>query len=29
VDHYKLNKNDFSIQEIEASEIVEIAKGLL
>jgi heptosyltransferase-1 len=29
VDHYKLNKNDFSIREIEANEIVEIAKGLL
>jgi len=29
VDHYKLNKNDFSIQEIEANEIIDIAKGLL
>jgi heptosyltransferase-1 len=29
INHYKLNKNDFSIREIEASEIVEIAKGLL
>ena len=29
VDHYKLNKNDFSIQAIEASEIVQLAKELL
>jgi len=29
VNHYKLNKNDFSIREIEVDEIVEIAKGLL
>ena len=29
VNHYKLNKNDFSIGEIEVAEIVEIAKGLL
>jgi len=29
IDHYKLNKNDFSIQEIEVDEIVTIAKGLL
>jgi len=29
VNHYKLNKNDFSIQEIEADEIIDIAKGLL
>ncbi len=29
VNHYKLNKNDFSIQEIEADEIIQIAKELL
>ena len=29
VDHYKLNKNDFSIVDIEASEIIDMAKGLL
>lgn len=29
VDHYKLNKNDFSIQEIEASTIAQLAKELL
>lgn len=29
VNHYKLNKNDFSISEISASEIVNIAKELL
>ena len=29
VNHYKLNKNDFSICEIEADEIVKIAKELL
>ncbi|NOR55875.1 MAG: lipopolysaccharide heptosyltransferase I, partial [Sulfurovum sp.] len=29
VDHYKLNKNDFSIVDIEANEIIEMAKGLL
>ncbi|MBE0514836.1 lipopolysaccharide heptosyltransferase I [Sulfurimonas sp.] len=29
VNHYKLNKNDFSICEIEADEIVKIAKKLL
>ena len=29
VNHYKLNKNDFSISEIEADEIVKIAKELL
>jgi heptosyltransferase-1 len=29
IDHYKLNKNDFSICEIKASEIVDIAKELL
>ncbi|MFA7354520.1 MAG: glycosyltransferase family 9 protein, partial [Sulfurimonadaceae bacterium] len=28
VNHYKLNKNDFSIQEIEADEIIQIAKEL-
>ncbi len=28
VDHYKLNKNDFSISEIEVDEIVQIAKEL-
>ena len=29
VDHYKLNKNDFSIKEIEVSKIVKMAEGLL
>jgi heptosyltransferase-1 len=29
INHYKLNKNDFSICEIEADEIVKIAKELL
>ncbi|MDD5401283.1 MAG: lipopolysaccharide heptosyltransferase I [Sulfurimonas sp.] len=29
VNHYKLNKNDFSICEIEADEIIKIAKELL
>jgi heptosyltransferase-1 len=29
IDHYKLNKNDFSIQNIKAKEIVDIAKELL
>ncbi|MDQ1264036.1 MAG: heptosyltransferase [Campylobacterota bacterium] len=29
VNHYKLNKNDFSIREIEADEIIKIAKELL
>jgi len=29
VNHYKLNKNDFSISEIESSEIIHIAKKLL
>jgi len=29
VDHYKLNKNDFSIAEIEAEEIVQMARELL
>ena len=29
VNHYKLNKNDFSIKEIEVSTIVQLAKGLL
>ncbi len=29
IDHYKLNKNDFSINEIKASDIVNIAKELL
>ncbi len=29
VNHYKLNKNDFSIQEIEIDKIITIAKGLL
>lgn len=28
VNHYKLDKNDFSIQDIESSEIIEIAKEL-
>lgn len=28
VNHYKLNKNDFSIQEIESEKIVKIAKEL-
>ena len=28
IDHYKLNKNDFSISEIKVDEIVQIAKGL-
>lgn len=28
VDHYKLNKNDFSINEIHSSEIIKIAKEL-
>jgi len=29
VNHYKLNKNDFSIGEIEVNKIAKIAKGLL
>ena len=29
VNHYKLDKNDFSIAEIEVSEIVKVAKELL
>ncbi|MEA3384560.1 MAG: lipopolysaccharide heptosyltransferase I [Campylobacterota bacterium] len=29
IDHYKLNKNDFSINEIKASDIVNIAKELI
>ncbi|RLA82858.1 MAG: lipopolysaccharide heptosyltransferase I, partial [Epsilonproteobacteria bacterium] len=29
IDHYKLNKNDFSINEIESDDIVDIAKDLL
>ncbi len=29
VDHYKLNKNDFSIVEIEAEDIIAMAQGLL
>jgi heptosyltransferase-1 len=29
VNHHKLNKNDFSICEIEADEIVKIAKELV
>ena len=29
VNHYKLNKNDFSIRHIDAKEIIDIAKGLL
>jgi len=29
IDHYKLNKNDFSITEIEVDDIVKIAKELL
>ncbi|RLA60516.1 MAG: lipopolysaccharide heptosyltransferase I, partial [Epsilonproteobacteria bacterium] len=29
VDHYKLNKNDFSIRDIDSSEIVVMAKELL
>ena len=29
VNHYKLDKNDFSIQEIEADEIIHIAKELI
>ncbi|RLA59027.1 MAG: lipopolysaccharide heptosyltransferase I [Epsilonproteobacteria bacterium] len=29
VNHYKLDKNDFSIQEIKVTDIVDIAKGLL
>jgi len=29
IDHYKLNKNDFSINEIESDEIVSIAKELI
>jgi len=29
VNHYKLNKEDYSIAEIEVSEIVEMSKGLL
>jgi len=28
VNHYKLDKNDFSIREIEADEIIKIAKEL-
>lgn len=29
VDHYKLNKNDFSIRDIDADDIIKMAKGLL
>ncbi len=29
VDHYKLNKNDFSIVEIDADDIIAMAQGLL
>jgi len=29
IDHYKLNKNDFSICEIEVDEIVDVAKEIL
>ena len=29
INHYKLNKNDFSIKEIKVSDIVKIAKELL
>jgi len=29
VNHYKLNKNDFSIKEIEVESIVKLARGLL
>ena len=29
IDHYKLNKNDFSIRDIDANEIIGMAKGLL
>ncbi len=29
VNHYKLDKNDFSIKEIKVTDIVDIAKGLL
>lgn len=29
VNHYKLNKNDFSVREIEADEIIQTAKELL
>lgn len=29
VDHYKLNKNDFSIREIDSNDIVKIAKELI
>ena len=29
INHYKLNKNDFSIKEISVNEIVNIAKKLL
>jgi len=29
VNHYKLNKNDFSIREIEVETVVNLAKGLL
>jgi len=28
IDHHKLNKNDFSINEIDSSEIIKIAKDL-
>jgi len=29
VDHYNLDKDDFSIKEIQVNEIVEIAKELI
>ncbi|MDQ7086180.1 MAG: hypothetical protein Q9M36_15280 [Sulfurovum sp.] len=29
VDHYKLNKEDFSIQEIDPARIITMARGLL
>jgi heptosyltransferase I len=29
IDHYKLNKNDFSIREIDVDDIVKIAQGLM
>lgn len=29
VDHFKLNKNDFSINDIDEEKIIEIAKGLI
>ena len=28
INHYKLNKNDFSIKDIEVDDIVKIAKSL-